>query len=183
MLHTSAGGPFPQANPRVGPCKGGLPLLRCAWGLTMAALLLGGCASAVAPPPRSTPTLAGTASLPSGEIEALYSPAKWAHLRDLEYEGYAVMEAEIQADGTVLIGRPIAVYPDAAWLAKAKDYGRRVVLRSTNLGSHLGKRAEITVVFFRPVLEGRLVLVFGQEMEPPRVGMTQPGKYLQTFLQ
>ena len=129
-----------------------------------------------------THTLAGTPHLPLGDMETLFSPGKWARLRDLEYERYVTIEAEIQSDGTVKLGRVIESFPDASWIGSARNFGQKVELRADGLGSHLNPRAEIVVVLFKPVLEGNLVLVFGRQVEEPAVGMTKRAMYINTFI-
>jgi hypothetical protein len=146
------------------------------------ALALFGCASERPPAAPETHTLAGTARLPLNGIETLVSPTKWARLRDLEYERFVVMEAEIQPDGTVKAGRIIEAFPDMLWVGTAKTFAHKVELRAASVGSHLNKTAELVVVFFKPVLEGNLVLVFGRQVDEPDVGMTKRAMYFNTFL-
>jgi hypothetical protein len=68
------------------------------------------------------------------------------------------------------------------WVGTAKTFAHKVELRAASVGSHLNKTAELVVVFFKPVLEGNLVLVFGRQVNEPDVGMTKRAMYFNTFL-
>ena len=143
----------------------------------MAALSLFGCVSKQTPVVQITRTLGTDSRLPQHEIQEFLSQSDWRGLRDLEYERYVVMGADIRPDGSVSIGKVKESYPDGSWNQIARSFGEEVVLRVTgSTDSMLRMRGEICVVFFKPEPRGKLVLVFGQQIDArdiqPREGST-----------
>ena len=139
-----------------------------------------GCGSRPASPQLIGHSLATSRTLPTGDIEGFFPPAKWRTLRDLEFAGYVRMEAEIRADGSVRVGRVVERFPDSAWDLPAVAYGGEVVLRAATAGSGLSPKAEIWAVFFKPSIDGRLALIFGRQVGPPNPGAERPAMYLHT---
>ena len=136
-------------------------------GVLLAALLLSisGCAAPERTATQSGRTLAGNPRFPQGAMEKFFTPAKWSKIRDLEYAGYVVLEAQIRSDSSVVLGREIESYPDASWDQLARTLGQQARLHPTTTGTHLEPKAEIFVVFFSRSLDGSLALVFGQQSD------------------
>ena len=129
-----------------------------------------GCTAPLARVPGSRLTLADNPSLPGAQIARLLPPGQWRRLRELDYLAYVIMDAGIRPDGSVQLGRITARFPDAAWDALATSFAQDVVLRASSLGSRLEPRAEISVIFYKPVLDGRMVLIFGRQLDVPDPG-------------
>lgn len=93
----------------------------------------------------------------------LFPPDKWQKLCEIEYVGYQIMEAQVRADGSIILGRAIESYPDARWDLMARALGQQVRLHPDDAGTHLDAKAEIYVVFFPSGWDGNLALIFGQQ--------------------
>jgi hypothetical protein len=153
----------------------------------MSVLALVGCAVEGTRGGPATHTLTGNQQLPQNDIETFLSSADWARLRSLEYARYAIMSADIRPDGSVIVGKVIASYPDASWNEIARSFAQDVILRAAGgTGSMLPMKAEIYVVLFKPESRGNLVLIFGQESDGREIvqsgggGMTFVGQHIGT---
>jgi hypothetical protein len=135
--------------------------------ICLAAFALFGCASERTLTAKETHSLAGNRRMPLSDMETFIAPAEWHILRDLEYERYVVMAADIQPNGSVKIGEVIESYPDASWNQIAHSFGQEVILRPNSTDSMLNKHGEIYVVFFKPGFGGNRVLIFGRQIDEP----------------
>lgn len=147
----------------------------CIWVLTVL-----GCASTQSVVPPTTHNLAGSPGLPLNDIETFFSPAHWQKLRQLDYEGYVAIRAEILSDGSVKLRKIIESFPDTSWNDRAYELGRQVTLRATKGASQINETAEIYVVFFKRGPDGNLALVFGRQSNEPPSGMGHRALYLNT---
>jgi len=130
-------------------------------------LALGGCTHQPPPLPPHQHTLAADARFPRGEMARFFSPEKWSRLREIEYAGYVIMEAQIRPDGSVVLGRETESYPDASWNLLARALGQQARLLPAMGASHLDPKAEIYVVFFPSGWDGNLALIFGRQAGDP----------------
>jgi hypothetical protein len=146
----------------------------------LASLLLCGCTSNVGPGVPAVPTLAGDRRLPAGDIERFFSPTQWQKLRDLGYDGFVIMDAQVRADGSLRVGKVRDSYPDASWHTLARQFGEEARLRAASVGSHIDPPAEVFVVFFKRAFDGNLALIFARQKSDPAPGMTQKAVYLHT---
>jgi len=138
-----------------------------------------GCASPERTAAPAKPTLAGNPRFPQGDMEKLFTAAKWLKIRDMEYAGYVVLAAQISADGSVVLGPEIESYPDTSRNLLARALGEKARLHAVTTGTHLKPKAEIFVVFFSPSMDGNLALVFGQQIDGPISGL--PGRATSLF--
>jgi hypothetical protein len=113
-------------------------------------------------------------------MEQLFSPMQWQKLRDLEFDAFVVMDADIREDGTLRLGKVRERYPNASWDYLAGAFGSEANLRAATVGSHIDPPAEVCVVFFKKEIDGSLVLIFAQQKNDPPVGMNQKATFLHT---
>jgi hypothetical protein len=153
-------------------------------GALLAALLfsISGCVSPDRIALPAKPTLAGNPRFPQGDMEKLFTAAKWLKIRDMEYAGYVILEAQIRSDGSVVLGRETETYPDASRNLLARALGQQARLKPNTTGTHLEPKAEIFVVFFSPSVDGRLALVFGRQSDDLNPGASQRATCLFTTL-
>lgn len=151
--------------------------------ILLAAVVLAvlGCTSPRQPATASGRTLAGNARFPEEAMARLVPPERWAKLRELDYAGYVILEATIRSDGSVTLGREIECYPDRSWSQLARALGQQVQLRATTLGSLLEAKAEIYVVFYPDFWDGRMALIFGQQVAMTNGGANVPATCLTTL--
>jgi hypothetical protein len=141
---------------------------------------MGGCASAPATVRLAGNSLATTSSFPTTEIESLFSPLQWRKLRELEFAGYVVMDAQVRVNSSLNITRIRASFPDDTRNAQALAFAREVELKAATIGSHLTPEAEVYVIFFSPSLDGRLALTFARELAEPHSGNERRAMFLRT---
>ena len=162
------------------PLPGSRAVLVAAVLLLPVALAILGCA---APGPTAAPTahtLTGNPLLPAGDMAKFFTPDKWTRLREIEYAGYVIIEAQIRPDGSVVLGREIESYPDASWNVMARTLGQQVRLHANTVGSHLDGKAQIYVVFFPRGWDGNMALIFGQQVGGAIPGTAQRATCLTT---
>ncbi len=161
-------------------------MMRCsvARGALLAALLFAfsGCVSPERTAAQDKPTLAGNPRLPQGDMEKFFTAAKWLKIRDMEYAGYVILEAQIRSDGSVVLGRETESYPDTSRNLPARALGQQARLHAATTGTHLEPKAEIFVVFFSPSVDGRLALVFGRQSDDISPGSPRRATCLFTTL-
>jgi hypothetical protein len=144
-------------------------------GVLLAALLclISGCVSPGLTAVPGKPTLVGNPRFPQGEMEKLFTAAKWLKIRDMEYAAYVVLDAQVGSDGTVTLGRETESFPESSWDLLARALGQQARLHAATTGTHLEPQAEIFVVFFSPSVDGRLALVFGRQSDGISPGSPQ----------
>jgi hypothetical protein len=125
-------------------------------------LMLGaaGCASQTgAAKPRR---LTAISALPWRDIESGLSPSQWWEINHWEYEAYLVIDATVNFDGQLKVTRFRESFPDASWNRFADVGLDHAKLRPALAGSHLIPRAELYIVFFKRVKDGRMALIYAR---------------------
>lgn len=112
-----------------------------------------------------------------------FSRKQWREVSTREYDAYVVIEAHYNPDSTLRIDRVITAFPDASHNQAAITYARQVDMQVATVGTHLGRRANIYVIYFRPSVVGRQVMVFAEQADQPPVGTTGRARYLRTYIE
>jgi hypothetical protein len=138
-----------------------------------------GCTSPARPAASSAHTLTGNPRFPATDMARFFTPDKWQKLQEITYAGYVIMQAQIKADGTVILGREIEAYPDSSWSALARALGQQARLHAAT-GGYLDAKAQIYVVFFPSGWDGNVALIFGQQESSMNPTLTQRATCLTT---
>jgi hypothetical protein len=141
-----------------------------------------GCSSADSAANGSVYSLASARMLPGAEIKEYVSEDLWQQIGNLEIDRCVGMHAEVRTDGSVIVGGVFTAFPSHDWDEIARGFGRKVQINATaQLGTWLRPRAEIYVIFFKPVGNQRPVVTYGYQTDadPPRgEGNTMTGRHL-----
>ena len=148
--------------------------------LLSSVILLSGCVSRVSVLKPPANTLIGNDRLPHEEMGRLSQPSQWELIRDLEYSGYAIMEGRVDDDGQVRVTRMVERYPDDSRNQLAYALGNTVVIHAATIGTKMGPKALVYIVFYEKLSGRNLAFIFAKQVDFSAPGVSGVASYLNT---
>jgi len=121
-------------------------------------LVFSGCAAQ--PTTVGQDTLLSNPTIPTADLQSLYSDQRWSSVEHRRYDGYVLMQASAGDDSSVKIERVIESYPDHSRDSMAVAFGSRVKVDASRVGLYLAPSVRVYAVFYSGPLNSHTALVF-----------------------
>lgn len=109
-------------------------------------------------------TLTSDARLPAVELREFYSPTLWGRIRDEQFTGFVIVEADV-SENRLLVRRLVESFPDGSRNQLALRLLQGVELKVSTIGTNLPPRAVAYVVFYEKNLDGDLALIYAKQTD------------------